>query len=313
MAAIPARAQPTVAAIYKSYEDAQDNGYRYHLGASLIGDTCDRSLFYSFRWATKRAFEGRMLRLFDTGNKEEARFVADLRAAGVEVWDTDPDNPGKQIGVRDDFGHFGGSLDAVLLGLKEAPKTAHVGEFKTHGEKSFLALKKDGVQKSKPRHYAQMQIYMHLLNLTRAFYLAKNKNTDELYSERVNYDLEFSTRMVARANRIIQSSKPPEKISQDPSWFECRFCDHHAVCHGDAVPDRHCRSCMHSTPVEGGEWHCAAMDKLIDRETQEKGCSLHLYNPSLVHGEQTDAGIDIPTGKPFVRYSMADGSEWTDG
>lgn len=305
MADIPPANQPTIEAIYKAYEDAQDNGFRHHLGASLIGDPCDRSLWYTFRWATARAFDGRMLRLFDTGNKEEARFVADLRSAGVEVWDTDPENPGKQIGVRDDFGHFGGSLDAKLLGLKEAPKTMHVGELKTHNEKSFNALKKDKVQKSKPRHYAQMQIYMHLLGLTRAFYLAKNKNTDELYSERIEYDMDFATRMTTRANRIIQAQNPPERISNDPAWFECRFCDHHAICHGNKMPPRHCRTCLNSTPVQGGQWECAKFGA-IPWDMQQYGCEEQQYIPSLVRGEQ----IDVVDGG--IVYKMKDGSEWVD-
>ena len=33
-----------------------------------------------------------------------------------------------------------------------------------------------------------MQIYMSLTGMTRAMYLAVNKDTDELYSERVNAD-----------------------------------------------------------------------------------------------------------------------------
>ena len=35
-----------------------------------------------------------------------------------------------------------------------------------------------------------MQSYMHLAGLERAFYLAVNKNTDELYQERIRYDAE---------------------------------------------------------------------------------------------------------------------------
>ena len=37
-----------------------------HLGASIIGKDCERALWYDFRWVTRWAFTGRMLRLFDT-------------------------------------------------------------------------------------------------------------------------------------------------------------------------------------------------------------------------------------------------------
>jgi hypothetical protein len=36
-----------------------------------------------------------------------------------------------------------------------------------------------------------------------------------------------------------------ERISEDPAWFECRFCDHHDLCHGDAAAEVTCgRACI---------------------------------------------------------------------
>ena len=179
MAAIPPPACPTVTAIYAAYEAAADTGYRAHLGASLIGTECERAIWYSFRWATRAQHTGRLLRLFDTGNLAEARFVADLRRIGVTVLDLDPAT-GRQWNLRDASGHFGGSMDAVAIGLPEAPATWHVCEFKTHSAKSFTKLKAEGVAASKPLHWAQMQAYMQLAGLDRAFYLAVGKDTDEL-------------------------------------------------------------------------------------------------------------------------------------
>jgi hypothetical protein len=46
--------------------------------ASHIGTECERAIWYAFRWATRARHTGRLLRLFDTGNLAEARFVADL-------------------------------------------------------------------------------------------------------------------------------------------------------------------------------------------------------------------------------------------
>jgi hypothetical protein len=314
MATLPDRPQPTVDAIYAAYEANQETGYRYHLGASLIGTECERSLWYSFRWASKATFSGRMLRLFQTGHLAEARFVADLRAAGIEVYDVDED--GKQFGVRDEFGHFGGSMDGCGIGFSEAPKTWHLCEFKTHNEKSFVKLQKEGLQKAKPRHYAQMQVYMHLSGMTRGFYLAVNKNTDELYQERIEYDATFALQLLAKANRVIQSEHAPRKLSNDPSWFECRFCDHRAVCHGDAMPERTCRSCINSTPVAGGTWHCqeadnAGADSELSREAQETGCLYHRYIPDFVHGTQIDAHQDTQ-GSWLIKYLLTGNREWID-
>ncbi len=308
MATLPPPASPTVSAIYAAYEKAADSGYRAHLGASLIGAECERAIWYTFRWATRARHTGRLLRLFETGHLAEARFVADLRRIGVTVLDVDPAT-GRQWNLRDAGGHFGGSMDAVAKGFAEAPTTWHVCEFKTHSAKSFAKLKAEGVAASKPLHWAQMQAYMQLAGLDRAFYLAVCKDTDELYQERIRHDAEAGLRILAKAARIIAASRPPARISQDPTWWQCRFCDHHAVCHdGGAVHvERHCRSCLHASPVQVGAWHCARYDVPLDRGTQEAGCGAHLYIPDLIDGEQLDAGED------WVSYRIADGTEWRDG
>ena len=306
MAALPDPPSPTVDAIYAAYEARRETGWREHLGASLIGHECERSLWLSFRWATKAAHAGRILRLFQTGQLEEARLVADLRAAGVQVLDKDPDT-GRQWSVSAVRGHFGGSMDATAIGVLEAPKTFHVCEFKTHSNKSFGELKKKGVAAAKPQHMAQMQVYMHLGNLTRALYLAVNKDTDELYAERVAYDPVAATRLLVKAERVINADRPPARISDDPGYFVCRMCDHRATCHEGALPARNCRTCLSSTPIDGGAWHCARFDKTLIRSEQNAGCALHLYVPELVHGEQVDAGDD------FVTYRLATGEEWRDG
>ena len=306
MVALPEVVSPTVAAIYAAYEADQESGYRDHLGASGIGASCERAIWYGWRWATRSRHSGRLLRLFQTGNLAEDRFVHDLRRAGVTVYAVDPET-GRQFNLRDETGHFGGSMDGAGVGILEAPKAWHVLEFKTHSAKSFAKLKKEGVEKSKPLHYAQMQTYMHLSGMPRAFYLAVDKNTDELYAERVRYDVEFALRIMAKAHRIIASDRPPARISADSDWFECRFCDHSATCHGDAVPERHCRSCMHSTPVAGGAWQCQRHGIALSSEDQRNGCAAHIYIPDLIHGEQVDAGDD------WVEYQMPNGEIWRDG
>ena len=96
---------PVVAAIYEQYEKrGETEKARTYLGASVIGKECKRALWYSFRWAGTESFDGRMLRLFQTGHLAEPRFVADLRSIGATVWDCDPAT-GKQFG----FSHFGGN------------------------------------------------------------------------------------------------------------------------------------------------------------------------------------------------------------
>lgn len=285
MAQVPEPVHTTVAKIYQAYENDAEDGNRPHLGASLIGHACERFLWMTFRWVDAKKFPGRMLRLFETGQLEEARFVKNLRRIGVEVHDVTPD--GKQWRVSDLGGHFGGSMDGACVGLPEAPKTWHVLEFKTHNDKSFNDLTKNGVAKAKPQHYAQMQIYMGLTGMERALYLAVNKNTDELYSERVEFDPVEFAKLKARAERVINANEPPLRCSNDPSWYVCKMCDFHAHCHGEEAPAVNCRTCAHSTPEMSGDatWSCAvqghgAIDVPI--AIQRTGCSQHRYIPILL-------------------------------
>ncbi len=215
MAPLPDTPSPTRDAIFAAYEADRDDGFRSHLGASQIGKPCERALWYDFRWVTRRGFPGRILRLFETGQLEEARLVRNLRRTGATLLEVDPET-GRQWRVEGHGGHFGGSLDGVALGLIEAPKTWHVVEFKTHSAKSFRELVAKGVAEAKPQHQAQMQIYMHLTGLTRAIYVAVCKDTDDLHIERVRADGEAAARLLAKAGRVIHAARPPTRISEEP-------------------------------------------------------------------------------------------------
>ena len=304
MVALPATQAPTREAIFAAYEADADAGFRSHLGASQIGKACERALWYDFHWTTRSRFPGRMLRLFETGQLEEARIVRNLRRIGATVLEVDPET-GRQWRVEAHGGHFGGSLDGVALGLPEAPKTWHVLEFKTHSLKSFRELVAKGAAEAKPQHWAQMQVYMHLTGLSRAMYLAVCKDTDDLHVERVHADGDAAERLLAKAGRIISAARPPARISDDPTWFECRFCDHHDLCHGEAAAAVSCRSCLHATPVEGG-WTCARWNQGLGDQQQRAACARHLFIPDLVPGDVVDAGDD------HVVYRMRDRATWVN-
>jgi hypothetical protein len=304
MAELPAVTSPTREAIFAAYEADADEGFRQHLGASLIGRECERALWYDFRWTSVANHPGRLLRLFETGQLEEDRIVRNLRRIGATVLEVDPET-GRQWRVQAHGGHFGGSLDAVALNLLEAKKTWHVLEFKTHAAKSFVDLVAKGVQKAKPQHFAQMQIYMRLTGMTRAMYLAVNKDNDDLYVERVDADHEYADRLLAKAGRIIFAARPPERISEDPAWYQCRMCSHAGICRHESAAAVNCRTCLGATPVEGG-WQCEREERPLSEAEQRTGCKHHLYIPDLVPGEQVDAGAD------WVEYRLPDGRLWRD-
>jgi hypothetical protein len=289
MAAIPDSQHTTAYQIVRWYE-SKPQEHRPHMGASLIGHQCSRNIWLTWRWAMKPEFSGRILRLFSTGQREEPRLIEELRGIGATVWDTDPESGG-QWRVSACRGHFGGSLDGVAKGLPEAPKTVAVLEFKTHSNKSFADLVAKKVQASKPQHYAQMQVYMGLMDLDRAMYLAVNKDTDEVYSEWVHFHRDTFEQLLERAQSLIDMTEPPARISEDPAFYVCKMCNFWKLCHGEQAAEMNCRTCCHATPGDVGTWRCESHGKQISIEEQRAGCNAHLLLPALVpYAEVVDGG-----------------------
>jgi hypothetical protein len=288
----------TITSLIDAAHEARKNAPRPHLGCSTLGHPCDRWLWLSFRWAVQPKFSGRILRLFRRGQNEEATIISDLRAIGIDV-------RGAQTKV--DFGcHVSGSLDGIAEhGVPEAKKTRHVLEFKTHSLKSFNDLEKAGVEKSKPEHFVQMQVYMMGTEIDRALYVAVCKDDDRIYTERVKYAPEVAQKAVDRGRRLALAERMPPPISTDPTWYQCRFCAAHGFCHGEGLTQHvNCRTCAHSTPKEDSTWRCERHEAdSIPLEWQRKGCDAHVLHPDLVPWPMGDSADDwvavyLVGGKP---------------
>lgn len=247
----------TVARIYRQYElEAEESPARGYLGGSEIGHPCERYLWLKLRGAERKKWDGRMLRLFEHGQREEERMAENLRSIGCEL--VQYDEKGEQYGFSLWGGLFSGHYDGVVRGIPEAPKTWHLWECKTHNRKSFEELRKLGVEASKPMHFAQMQIYMHMAELERALYTAINKDTDEIYVERVSYDKAFSQSLLDRAEHICFTDEPSPPLGRDASWYQCKGCEMSGICYGRELPKSSCRSCAQVTPQRDGTWKCEA-------------------------------------------------------
>jgi hypothetical protein len=274
-------APKTVAAIDAAVTAGASHGFRPHLGASQIGRRCERALWYMFRWATRAKFGPRMLRLFARGQREEAIVSALLRSAGLTVHQIDP-HTGKQFEFADCGGHFGGSMDGAIHRVPDAPTTWHVWENKTASKKSFDQLVTQGVKAAKPEHWAQMQCYLHWSGMTRALYTAICKDDDRIHAERIDYDEAEAMSLIAKAQRVIDATTPPERIS-GPESFDCRWCEHREICHTHQAPELNCRTCIHSTPESDSTWSCSLKKVVLDTQAQHAGCDHHRYIPETIH------------------------------
>jgi hypothetical protein len=269
----------TIASLIDSHHASKNQDRRLHFGISMIGQPCERRQWLTFRWAFVEQFEGRILRLFRRGQNEELQVVEDLRAIGIDVREVGSNQRRVKIS-----GHVSGSIDGIIYGgVPEAPKSQHILEIKTHNKKSFDLLEKDGVQKSKPEHYAQMQGYMLGTGIDRALYFAVCKDDDRIYTERVKLDREFAKKITDKAIETSQANNAPPPISTDPGWYQCKMCPAWELCHGNKKTDQvNCRTCAHSTAKDDGSWHCERWAADIPGDAQKQGCDSHVLHPDLV-------------------------------
>lgn len=279
-----------------AYRDDED-GYRTHLGASVIGGACERAVWYGYLWAHKRpprgkkgegqpAAEGRMLRLWNRGHLEEGRFIALLLTIGVQVFQQDAN--GKQFRMLDHAGHYSGSGDGFAMGVPDLPPGVPcLTEFKTHSEKSFQKLQLEGVRKAKPEHFTQMCTYMGRFGVVYALYVAVNKNTDELYAEIVMYDQAVDAAFTERARRLVfEHKQAPRRLrGAGPAYHTCKYlCDYPAVCFNTEAVDVNCRTCEHAapSPYEGGVWLCHKRQLRLDKAAQLAACDQYQLLEAMV-------------------------------
>lgn len=261
------------AALDKAVADHQGDGLREHLGFSVIGNSCARSIWYGWRWMAVKRHTGRILRLFQRGQDEEVRVIKWLRDMGAIVQEKDPDT-GKQFLVSDFGGHVGGSGDGKVTGLERfGLEGLGLFECKTHGDKSFKDLKTKGLISSKLTHYVQMQMYMGYMGLLWGLYVAVNKNDDEIYMEVVLLKPELVAKYRERAGEIVKARHAPPKINESAAWFECKMCDYRMICHHGDIPAKNCRSCVFARAEQDGTWYCEHWHSDIPKTHIRAGCN----------------------------------------
>lgn len=300
---------PTIDAVNAHYERSQDVRQPQRLTARLLGSSCERQGFYAFRWAHEpRRFPGNIIRSNLARQQNMDELAACLADAGAKVQRVAP-KTFMAIDIVAVDGHYRQKVTGTVEGLLEAPKAVHLLYADQQPAKVFAQIQKHGLAAAKPDRIPALQLGMHHLGLTRAFYLVRNKDSDELHSERLEYDAAHALTLLAKAERIRDAVAVPARVSEDANWFECRFCPAFDVCHAGAFAIRNCRTCLHSSPVTGGAWHCARHDRQLSLDDQLHGCPQHLYLPGLVPGEQIDADPETET----VTYQLASGGTWVDG
>ncbi len=310
MAALPPRIDPTLDAIDRALEaKSQTDKPRPYLGMSAIGQECGRALWYSFRRCGKPQFNALTLKRFADGHLQEDVQAERLRMVpGITLITLDPET-GRQLAYSDHGGHFRGHADGIISGILQAPVTIHVWEHKATNDKKQAKLEKlkeelgekNALKAWDDVYYVQAQLYMHYSGHRRHYLTCSSPGGRHTVSCRTDYIKDDAERQINKAARIIFVGRPPERISKDPAWYKCRWCDFKEICHEASPVDRNCRTCAFVTPERAGGWSCTKYDVLSP-------CADHRFIPALVPGEQVDAAED----GAWIEYRMADGSIWRD-
>lgn len=265
-----------------SLAEYSEDEQRWHLGASIIGQPCARKIWYSFRWVKREIHDGRMMRLFQRGHREEDLFVHRLRRIGITVWDRDPNStPDPVTGelkqwriVHPQNAHYGGSLDGIAFipWLPEGYQYV-ITEFKTHSENSFKKISTKGIAYAKPEHYGQMSTYGQKKGYHYGLYCAVNKNNDDWYPQYVPLKHAMADGLDSRAIKIIEAERPPTKYSENSAHHACKNCNFRGPCHLGEPYEKSCRSCHYVRPLPDGTWFCTGYNVVLEKEYIKVGCA----------------------------------------
>lgn len=264
---------------------------RHYIGASIAGHKCDRFLWLSLHWAFyyQMPEEGRMELLFKRGQREEEYVKHNLEIIGL--------NPKYMLWQQKDInlgGHVKCHPDGIIPGgIPEAPKSPHNLEIKTHNDRSFRALKEKGVKESKPMHYIQMQIEMYAekyidkeYSVERSLYYAVNKNTDDIYTERIELKKEEAEIAIRRCQRIALEKDLPIIKNFTKKTEPCIFCKYSQFCYAykddRMLPEINCRTCAYCYARSDDCFFCSFYEDTVPLDFQYKGCKNHVFIPSLV-------------------------------
>lgn len=261
-------------AIFDTYVRKNRDTPRTYLGASSVGRAlgCKRQAYLAFRHASPEVFDGRMLKLFETGHREEDRIIRDIMSAGFEFYGAaDGNGTAQQLRVSAFNGLFKGHADGLV---RKPGGPWLLFECKTASKKRFaeLAPKKADtpplLQDVRPVHYAQMQVYMGLLQTqwpddidgappVQALYLAICKDDERMHTDIVDFDPAYFDKLGWLVREILTAESMPDLAWKTPDYKHCTYCASSGICWDKLDPAAVCGTCDHfRVDVAAGAFRC---------------------------------------------------------
>jgi hypothetical protein len=218
---------------------------RSYLGASSWGKECKRELAYGWHRVEpdQPPFNPELFAIFAMGHAGEPVVVEMMRTMFTIVTEK---QDGKQFAFYAMGGKLSGHCDGIIT---DGPSHKADGtplvypmiwENKMLNDKSWKKTRVDGIKKSKPIYYAQVNSYGAYFDVENGGIIScMNRDSGQLYIEHIPFDALNAQESSDRALDVIQSESPEEfpRIHDDPDWWQCTYCDYRLRCHGIQAPN----------------------------------------------------------------------------
>jgi len=188
---------------------------RGYIGASSIGGSCDRAIWYGYKNVSRETLDARRARTFDIGKVLERYILEKLESCKIFTMTTEL--------CEKRFPIFKGTPDGIICNA--------ILEIKTAKDSSFRIFQKKGLYEWNRQYYAQLQAYMGMASLGEGYLLALNKDTSELHDEKIYFDAQYYERLLEKTAWITSLDEAPMRINNNPGFYMCRGCDFRKVCH----------------------------------------------------------------------------------
>ena len=179
---------------------------------------CSRQIFFKFKKAPRAEMEPRIMRIFDVGDYTHMRLMSVLFSLGI-VRAVEVKIPPQEI--------ISGRADAII-GLEGGKP--FVVDFKSISNYGFKSL-----EKPKPEHTKQIQLYLHYFKIPQGILLYENKDTQELKEFQITYDPALVEKLLESFKILREEIKtsaipliPPE-LKDWPKW-PCQYCEYKELC-----------------------------------------------------------------------------------
>jgi hypothetical protein len=200
---------------------------RPYLGASIVGDECQRRVQYD--WWCKPVLSAKTREIFARGHYFEARMREQLIAAGFKF------ATHKALAFSAANGALQGHADGIIV-AGPLPDLIYpcLWESKALSAKNWRAIERDGLEKTFPKYAAQVALYQAYLNVTNpALFTAVNGDNCEALHFLVPFKAERAQAWSDRAVTIIEATRAGELLPRaytDPTDWHCRVCPHGERC-----------------------------------------------------------------------------------